>query len=189
MSRSRRRSAVCVCLIFLAALETVGAAEIPIPATRAKIDLLGEGPDYLSLGFGGFDMIREAARAGKLGPSVAGLVEYRSGAKYAVFGPLLGILANANGGLVGYAGIYVDGAISSWILTPFAAAGGYRRGEGKRLGGVFVFHLGGTVAYRFENQTRLGITLTHTSNSRVYTENPGAESLLLSYAIPFGTRD
>jgi hypothetical protein len=176
-------------LIFLGTLETVGAVEIPIPTTRAKIDLLGKGPDHLSLGFGGFDMIREAARAGKLGPSVAGQVEYRSGAKYSVFGPLLGILANANGGLVGYAGLYVDGAVSSssWILTPFAAAGGYRRGEGKRLGGVFVFHLGGTVAYRFENQTRLGITLTHASNCRVYPENPGAESLLLSYAIPLGT--
>ena len=54
-------------------------------------------------------MIREAARAGKLGPSVAGQVEYRSGVKYAVFGPLLGILANTNGGMVGYAGTYVDG--------------------------------------------------------------------------------
>jgi len=176
-------------LILLAARGPVGAVEIPMPATRAKIDLLGETPDHLSLGFGGFDMIREAARAGKLGPSVAGQVEYRSGAKYAVFGPLLGILANANGGMVGYAGTYVDGAVSSWMLTPFAAAGGYRRGEGKRLGGVFVFHLGGTVAYRFDNQTRLGITLTHTSNCRVYRENPGADALLLSYAIPLGTGD
>ena len=186
MSRSWTRVALCAGLIFHAALQPVAATEIPIPATQAKIDLLGETHDYLSLGFGGFDMIREAARAGKLGPSVAGQVEYRSGAKYSVFGPLLGILANANGGVVGYAGIYVDGAISSWMLTPFAAAGGYRRGDGKRLGGVFVFHLGGTVAYRFENQTRLGLTLAHTSNCRVYTENPGEESLLLSYAIPFG---
>src|SRR5438477_6491548 len=189
MSGSWRRRTLCAIVILLAALEPVGALEVPIPATRARIDLLGETPDHLSLGFGGFDMIREAARAGKLGPSVAGQVEYRSGAKYAVFGPLLGILANTNGGMVGYAGTYVDGAVSSWMLTPFAAAGGYRRGEGKRLGGVFVFHLGGTVAYRFDNQTRLGITLTHTSNCRVYRENPGAESLLLSYAIPFGARE
>lgn len=179
----------CAAVILLCASTIALALDVPVPGTGAKIDLLGDGADQVVLGFGGFDMIREAARAGKLGPSVAGLVEYRGGDKLSVFGPVLGLLANANGGVIGYGGVYLDGEIASWNLTPFVAAGGYRRGEGKRLGGVFVFHLGGTIAYRLANHTRLGLTLTHTSNSRIYSENPGAESLLLSYTIPFATGD
>jgi lipid A 3-O-deacylase len=148
--------------------------------------LLGDDSDRLILGIGGFDLVREASRAGRLGPSIAGQVEYRLGRKYAFFGPLAGLLANGNGGLLGYAGVYVDAQLSRWVVTPFAAAGGYRRGEGKDLGGLFAFHVGATVAYRFDNHTRLGITLTHASNARAYALNPGAESLLVSYAIPIG---
>ena len=181
--------AVCAAVVLVAACTLAQALDVPIPGTTRKIDLLGDESPRLMLGFGGFDMIREASRHGNLGPSPAGLVEARGGSKLAHFGPLLGVVANANGGLVGYGGVYLDGALSSWRITPFAAAGGYRRGDGKSLGRVFVFHLGGTIAYQFENETRLGITMTHTSNSRIYAENPGAESLLLSYAIPLGRRD
>jgi lipid A 3-O-deacylase len=181
--------ACCAAAVGLLVCTLAQALEIPVPGTARKIDLLGDDIVRVMLGFGGFDMIREAARHGSLGPSPAGLVELRGGSKLAFFGPLLGVLANANGGLVGYGGVYLDGALASWRLTPFAAAGGYRRGEGKSLGRVFVFHLGGTISYQFANQTRLGITVTHTSNSRIYAENPGAESLLLSYAIPLSERD
>jgi len=181
--------AVCAAAFWIAACTLAQALEIPVPGTASKIHLLGDDRARMMLGFGGFDMIREASRHGNLGPSPAGLVELRGGSKLAYFGPLLGVLANANEGLVGYGGVYLDGALGSWRLTPFAAAGGYRRGDGKSLGRVFVFHLGGTVAYEFENETRLGITMTHTSNSRIYAENPGAESLLLSFAIPLGRRD
>lgn len=176
------RSAL-LALVVVCALFSRPAGATPLVG---GIELLDDTSDSLSLAFGGFDMVREASDAGRLGPSPALEIDYRWGRKFWGFGPLLGVLGNANQGVLGYGGTYIDLARSSWVLTPFAAAGGYRRGEGKLLGGVFNFYVGGTLAYRFANGMRLGLMLTHASNARIHYLNPGAESLWLATVIPIG---
>ena len=47
------------------------------------------------------------------------------------------------------------------------------------------FRTGAEFAYRFANQTRLGLEVTHTSNAGLTRLNPGEQSVLLMYSIPW----
>ncbi|MBT4488902.1 MAG: acyloxyacyl hydrolase, partial [Rhodospirillaceae bacterium] len=38
--------------------------------------------------------------------------------------------------------------------------------------------------YRFSDRSRLGVALSHISNASIGDKNPGAESLMLTYALP-----
>ncbi len=69
------------------------------------------------------------------------------------------------------------------VVAPIAGLGDYSEGDSRDLGGVFQFHLGVTVAYRFEDDSSLGITVTHISNASIHGENPGVESILLTYRL------
>ena len=90
-------------------------------------------------------------------------------------------MANTDGGVFGYAGLYADFRLGDHILIlPSAGAGGYSEGDSKDLGGVFEFHLGATLAYIFEDDSSLGVI----SNARINESNPGVNSLLLSYSLP-----
>ena len=60
------------------------------------------------------------------------------------------------------------------------------RGGGKDLGGHVEFKTGGEIAYRFDDDSRLGFLFDHISNAGIYTKNPGVESAMLMYSIPFG---
>jgi len=42
------------------------------------------------------------------------------------------------------------------------------------------------VAYRFDDRSRLGISIDHTSNAGIGDTNIGAESIMLNYSIPTG---
>lgn len=83
--------------------------------------------------------------------------------------------------------LYTDMRLGEhWTITPAAGIGAYERGGGKDLGGVFQFHLGLDVAYRLQSGSRIGVKLTHISNASIHDDNPGTESLLLTYTIPLG---
>ena len=150
--------------------------------------LLGPGPDRLSLGLGAFNVVgtdspdpddEEAA-------SAQGLAELRLGRKLHGIGPMAGITANTDGGVYGYGGIYLDLAYGDFVLTPSAGIGGYARGDSKELGGVFEFHVSIEAAWQLEGGSRLGVRLMHLSNAWLHDENPGVESVFLTYTLPFG---
>ena len=69
---------------------------------------------------------------------------------------------------------------------PNFAIGGYRRGTAKDLGSVIEFRSGIEIAYRFGNAARLGVAISHISNASISDNNPGTESIVLSYSIPLG---
>lgn len=100
-------------------------------------------------------------------------------------GPAIGLMANTDGGVFGYGGLYADIAYGNFIVTPLAGFGGYREGDSTDLGGVFQFRLSIGVSYQFENRHRLGLNLAHVSNATIHEINPGEEELYLTYAIPF----
>ena len=147
---------------------------------EGEVQVFGDGPDTLALGVGAFD-------AFKTDPASAEFrADYRWGQKLIFIGPLVGVLANTDGGVFGYGGGYFDIQIGSVVFTPTAGMGAYRRGGSKDLGGTFQFHIGFDVAYRLEDGSRLGIKFSHISNAFIHDINPGAESLLLTYSIPVG---
>ena len=137
-------------------------------------------PDYLTLSLGGFDVNDDET-------SAEFRMEYRSGRKYFFLKPMIGLLGNSEGGIYGYGGVNLDlYFVKRWVMMPSFAMGGYRRGGSKDLGSIIEFHSGLEIAYRFDDRGRLGVAFSHISNASISNNNPGTESLVLSYSIPLG---
>lgn len=142
-----------------------------------------EEPDFLSLGAGVYDLFDDQTTA-------EARVEYRFSeqSKLWLFTPFVGFMATAEGGTYGYGGIGVDVFFGNrWVLTPNFAMGVYGNGDGKDLGHAVEFRSGLELAYRFDDYSRLGLTFHHISNAGLDDRNPGVESMMLMYSIPFDT--
>jgi lipid A 3-O-deacylase len=138
-----------------------------------------ETPSMLELGAGIFDIGEGDAAA------VAGL-EWRGQPLLWWLRPMLGAQVTSDAGLYGYAGL----AFELWwfdrqlVLTPSAAVGAYRRGNGSDLGHTIEFRTGATLQYRFANDVRIGLAFHHLSNAGLGRRNPGEETLMLTYSVP-----
>lgn len=138
-------------------------------------------PDFLSVGAGYYDLFDDQA-AGEA------RLEYRfdEERRLWVFTPFVGVMATTDAATYGYAGIGVDVFFGPrWVATPTFAAGIYGNGDGKDLGNAVEFRSGLEVAYRFDDRSRLGLSFTHISNAGIGDRNPGVESLVLMYSVPF----
>ena len=140
-----------------------------------------EEPDFLTVGAGYYDLFddRSAAEA---------RFEYRFSEKNKLlwFTPFVGLTATSDAATYGYAGIALDIFFGNrWVATPTFAAGLYGNGDGKDLGNAIEFRSGLEVAYRFDDYSRLGLSFTHISNAGIGERNPGVESLILFYSVPF----
>jgi lipid A 3-O-deacylase len=142
-----------------------------------------DGASYLVLGAGAFDLFEENDGGGHR--SAAATVEFQFGAKLLGIGPALGLLANTDGGMLGYGGLYFDVSFGHFVITPLGAVGGYREGDSKDAGGVFQFRASITAAYQFADASRLGVELGHISNAYIHEENPGEEDAFITYALAF----
>jgi len=141
-----------------------------------------EEPAFLSVGAGVYDVMDGKETAAE------GHVEYRfsESNKLWHFSPFVGMMATGEGATYGYGGVGIDIFFDNrWVLTPNFAVGLYGNGDGKDLGHAVEFRSGVELAYRFDDRSRLGLTFHHISNSRLDDQNPGAESVLLMYSIPF----
>lgn len=140
-----------------------------------------EEPAFLSFGAGYYDLFDDQA-AGEA------RLEYRFGEQHKlwVFTPFVGAAATTDAATYGYAGIGIDVFFGQrWVATPTFAAGIYGNGNGKDLGEAIEFRSGLEVAYRFDDYSRLGLSFTHISNAGIGDRNPGVESLVLMYSMPF----
>lgn len=144
-------------------------------ARAAGMELLGDGPHRLHLAAGDFDTESSAA----------GQVEFRCGRKLGFVGPLAGVMTNTAGGEMAYLGIYADLAAGPLVFTGQTGFGAYEDGSGKDLGGTFEFISSLTAAWRFAGGDRFGVRYEHISNANIYSDNPGANLLLLEYALAF----
>lgn len=164
-------------LVMLASLPAPAADRQEIFSQIGKVKILGNGPHYLDLAGGRFDAFDGD-------DALAANLEWRSGRKYHFIGPAIGLLANTDGGIFGYGGIYADFAIGHIAINLSWGAGGYERGDSRDLGGVFQFIENLTLAYQFENGLRAGVRYQHISNADLHDKNPGNDSIFLSLAYP-----
>lgn len=146
------------------------------------VQLLGNDRHYIEIGVGIYDLLTEEAGSKR---SLGGSLELRIGDKLGFIGPAVGAIFNADGGVYGYGGIYMDVKFGDFVLTPQAAIGAYHQGDSSDLGGVFQFRIGAGLTYMFENGIRLGISFAHISNAGIYEDNGGVEELYLIAAFPF----
>jgi lipid A 3-O-deacylase len=98
--------------------------------------------------------------------------------------PVAGVMVTSKSLAYGYAGFRLNfPAGIRWVVTPGFAAGVFRQGNGRDLGGPVEFRSSIEVAYRLAGPSRLGVAFYHLSNAGLYSHNPGSESLVLSWAV------
>jgi len=101
--------------------------------------------------------------------------------------PAVGLMVNAKGAVMGWGGVaapfqFADGR---WEVEPAIGAGAYSRGNSKRLGGPFAFHLGLNVSYGVGAHSRVGLAFMHISNGGIYEKNPSVNSALVTWSWRF----
>ncbi|MEQ8398479.1 acyloxyacyl hydrolase [Thalassobaculum sp.] len=147
----------------------------------ATAPAVAEEPAFLSIGAGYYDLFDDQS-AGEA------RLEYRfsEAQKLFFFTPFVGVTATTDAATYGYAGVGIDIFFGKrWVATPNFAVGLYGNGDGKDLGHAVEFRSGLEVAYRFDNYSRLGLSFTHISNAGLGERNPGVESLVVVYSMPF----
>lgn len=134
----------------------------------------------LAFSAGAFEAFDSDNSAAELG------VEYRFAPLDSVFNliPTLGLAINSDGGYWATAGVRYDYALSpNWVLTPNFALVGYEDGAGLDLGLGLEFRTGLDLAYKLTESSRLALGIYHMSNADLATDNPGSESVILSYSF------
>ena len=172
-------------IAMLAAMTPMLVAAFAVPAA-AQITFGSPGdPPRLALGAGAFDITpspshKDAHTAGEFRG------EYRFADTPWLLAPFVGASVTTDGAAYGYFGFGLDVNFGpSWVLTPNAAAGVFERGSGTNLGSWWEFRTGAEFAYRFADQSRLGVAVHHTSNAGLTKRNPGEQSVLVMYSIPW----
>lgn len=170
-------------MTWLALLGWSGEAlteEREVALRLGPVELLGDGPSHAEVGLGVFDVYDEGEGA----TSGAVHVQFRWGRKLWLVGPALGLMANTDGGVFGYGGVYAEVALGPVIVTPLLGVGGYAEGDSKDLGGVLQFRSALGIAYAFGDGTRLGVRVAHLSNAGIHASNPGEEEVYITYSVP-----
>ena len=158
-------------LILAASALSLGLSQISV----------AEETSALAISAGVFDVGKEDT--GELG------LEYRFAPVESFYNiiPAVGIAANSDGGYWAHAGVRYDIDISdNWVLTPNFAVVGYEKGGGKDLGHGLEFRSGIAFAYKLDASSHLGIALYHLSHAGIGGDNPGQESIILSYSFSPG---
>jgi len=140
-----------------------------------------DDPSFLTLGAGVYDF-------GKKHESAMVQAEWRGERALWHFKPIVGAAVEQHGAGYVYAGILLDVFLSNRVvLTGSFAPSFYWEGGGKDLGLPLEFRSGIELAWRFDDRSRLGVSLHHLSNASLGDINPGMETVLVYYALPIGT--
>lgn len=102
--------------------------------------------------------------------------------------PSVGFLGTTENAQYGYFGLSMDvffGKCKCFLLTPSLAAGWYIDGDDIKMGSRIQFKSGADITYKFRNDVRLSLAIYHLSNAGIGDYNPGSETAILRYHIPF----
>jgi lipid A 3-O-deacylase len=161
---------------LILAVATIVAGLLITPSAKA------DDPDFLTVSAGWFDLNRQKDQGAEF------RLEYRSDYKLWNFKPFATLSAVSNGMTFLGAGILMDVYLGRrWVVTPSFAPTWWRgKTSDLDLGHAIEFRSQLEVAYRFDDRSRLGLSFSHSSNAGIGDSNPGTESLMLNYSVPFG---
>jgi lipid A 3-O-deacylase len=145
-------------------------------------DVRADDPDFLTISSGYFDLNRQKDEGAEF------RLEYRSDYKLWHFKPFITASGVSNGMTFLGAGVLVDVYLGRrWVVTPSFAPTWWRgKTDELDLGHAVEFRSQLEIAYRFDDRSRLGLSLSHYSNASLGDDNPGTESLMVNYSIPMG---
>lgn len=141
-----------------------------------------EQQSAIAFSAGAFEAFENDGSAAEIG------IEYRFSPRESLFNliPTLGLAMNSDGGYWGYAGIRYDWMFSAqWTLTPHFAIAAYEDGGGTDLGHDMEFRTGLDLGYQLTDSSRLALGIYHMSNADVADDNPGSESVIVTYSVGF----
>ena len=141
-----------------------------------------DDPDFLTIGAGFFDFNRQKDQGAEF------RVDYRSDFKLWHFKPFLTAAGVSNGMTFIGGGILLDIYFGRrFVVTPSFAPTWWRgKTDELDLGHGLEFRSQIEFAYRFDDRSRLGIAISHSSNASLGDTNPGTETLLVNYSYPLG---
>jgi hypothetical protein len=159
----------------------LGAAVLALALVASAPAARADDPDLLAVGAGAYNVLHKAKEAQLR-------VEYRFAYRFLyIIRPVLGAFATNERTFYGYGGFRLDAKIGRhFVIMPEEAVGYWERGGGKDIGGHIEFKSGGEFAYRFDDDSRVGVLFDHISNAGIYKKNPGVESAMLVYSFPIG---
>jgi lipid A 3-O-deacylase len=100
--------------------------------------------------------------------------------------PFYGAMINRDDGKYFYSGLRKDIALSDkTYLTPSFAIGYYDQGKSKDLGYDLEFRSQLEISYKLESMNRIAISINHISNASLGEQNPGVESMVISFIRAF----
>ncbi|HWB47769.1 MAG TPA: acyloxyacyl hydrolase [Stellaceae bacterium] len=170
--------------VAVVAVAMVGAALTARPAA-AQFSLGSPGgPMRLALGAGAFDFTPNDNHPDS---TTQGLFsgEFHFGDLLWIVSPMVGVQVSTQGSTYLYGGFGFDiNFTPNWVLTPNGAFGWYERGSGTNLGSAAEFRTGAELDYKFDDQSRLGVTVHHISNAGIGKYNPGEQQIMLVYQLP-----
>lgn len=170
-----------------AAMAAIGLALIGLAARPAAAQIVFGSPGdppHIAFGAGAFDVTPSNHKDSHTAADFRG--EYRFGDMFWVVAPFVGVSGTSDGAFYGYGGFGVDVNFSpNIVLTPNFAAGYFAPGSGTRLGYPLEFRSGAELAWRFEDTSRLGVAVHHMSNAGLGKHNPGEQSVVVMYSLPF----
>lgn len=137
----------------------------------------------LKLGAGSFDTFQEDDSAVALKAELH--TAFRPMDSWSSLHPFIGVDTTNKGGYYANAGLAGDIAFTpNVVLTPSLAAGFYEEGGSKDIGTNFALRPGLELAYRFNNEHKIGVEVTSTTG--VSSDDDSYESVTLNYHVPFG---
>ncbi len=168
------KAAVLSALVLTAASGAIGAQD---PQRRHV--------GTLSVGAGSFNF-------GHTHPSGGVGLEYRlesrtwrpsASARFALV-PAFGLVGTSKDAVFVYAGLRTDLDLTQrWRLTPGFAVGAYDRNGDIDLGGPVEFRSSVDISRALGETMRIGLTVYHISNARLYDRNPGVNALAFVQAF------
>jgi lipid A 3-O-deacylase len=143
----------------------------------------GKDPDYLTVSAGWFDLNRKKDEGAEF------RLEYRSNYKLWELKPFATLAVASNGMTFIGAGVLMDVYFGKrWVLTPSFAPTWWRgKTSTLNLGHAVEFRSQMELAYRFDDRSRIGLSISHYSNASLSNNNPGTEALMVNYSMPFAT--
>jgi len=148
------------------------ATALAAPAAQA------EDPALYKFGIGAFDVNKRDDTA------VEFRLEYQGEAFWEQLKPIAGISGTTDGGAYVFAGLAYDFSLGeNFYVTPSIAPGLYAKGSGKDLGHALEFRSQLEAGYKFNDQSRLGVAVSHRSNAGIGDKNPGEETATLYYSV------
>lgn len=151
-------------------------------AGLATAPAAADDPDFLTFGAGWFDFNRQKDQGAEF------RLDYRSDLKLLFLKPFLTAAGVSNGMSFIGGGVLIDIYFGRrFVVTPSFAPTWWRgKTDDLDLGHGLEFRSQIEFAYRFDDRSRLGIAVSHSSNASIGETNPGTESLLVNYSYPLG---